>query len=124
MHSCDSCGVWEIFADLKRIPPVFLVTFPMDNRSRPEQWICVDERGCVRRSRMRMQPGAGLLWGHEMTGHVLIGCKSCGQDRTAQGVREKWVEGDPFPEHTFICSCCGAEYARSKWTELAEKVKQ
>lgn len=117
MHSCAGCGVWEIFAELKRIPPTFLFTHCLENDSTPPRWVCVDERGCVRRSRMRMQPGAGALWGWEMGGH-LISCKTCGSERTAQGVREVWVEGDPFPDHTYVCASCGAEYARAKWVDL------
>src|SRR5713101_157613 len=113
MNSCDGCGVWEIFADLKRIPPAFLFTHPLDNQSTPERWVCVDERGCVRRSRMRMQPGKGAIWGCEKIGYILIHCKACGQERTAQGIREEWLEGDPFPVLVYACASCGTEHARS-----------
>lgn len=51
--------------------------------------------------------------------HVLIHCKACGADRTAQGIEERWVEGDPFPDHTYVCSSCGAEYCRAKFVDLA-----
>jgi len=123
MKSCDGCGVWEVFADLKRIPPAFLCTHPMDNPSSDARWLCVDERGCVRRSRMKMQPDKGIVWGYESIRHVLIHCKACGAERTAQGIREIWIEGDPFPDHAYVCSQCGAEYLREKWVDL-ESVKK
>ena len=32
-------------------------------------------------------------------------------------------EGDPFPDHTYVCSSCGAEYARAKWVDLEQAKK-
>lgn len=66
-----------------------------------------------------MLSGRGVVWGYEMTHHVLIHCKACGSEGTAQGIREVWVEGDPFPDHAYVCSSCGAEYCRSKFVDLA-----
>lgn len=123
MKECASCGVLEIFSELKRVPALFLVAHPMDNHSSYPHWTCIDERGCVRRSRMKMKPGMGLIWGNESTSHVLIHCPACGKDRTAQGVDEAWIEGDPFPEHTFVCSSCGVEYCRSKFVDIASQKK-
>lgn len=119
MKECASCGVLEIFADLKRIPPTFLLSHPMDNHSSPPRWVCIDERGCVRRSRMKMKSGRGITWGYESCSHVLIHCKACGSEQTAQGIRELWVEGDPFPDFTYVCSSCGAEYLRSKFVDIS-----
>lgn len=118
MKNCDSCGVLEVFSELKRIAPAFLFSHPFGNHSSYERWLCMDERGCVRRSRMKMKPGYGAVWGYESTRHVLIECKNC-RDKWATGVREEWVWGDSdFPKHQYVCSGCGAVYAETEWAEL------
>ncbi len=128
MRYCESCGVSEIFSELKHIPPAFLLSHPMDNHSTPPRVLCVDERGCVRRSRMKMRPGAGIIWGGESIRHHLIHC--CGErysfgphDKEIRiactGIEEEWkfLEDDPFPEHRYVCNRCGKVQIIAKWKE-------
>jgi DNA-directed RNA polymerase subunit RPC12/RpoP len=102
-----------------------MVSHPFDNRSSYERWLCVDERGCVRRSRMKMKPGYGTVWGYESTSHVLIECKTCSVKgmthgiKMATGIREEWIWGDrDFPKHQYVCSSCGELYLETEWAEL------
>lgn len=118
LRSCQSCGVLEVFAVLRWSPPVYIVSHPIHNRSHLGFWLCENEYDCVRRSRAWLMPGRGLRWGYEIIDHALIQCRECGEERTAQGVREKWVDADPMSELAYVCSQCGAEHARVKWVFL------
>jgi hypothetical protein len=122
MNYCENCGVAETFAELKRIPPTFILSHLMDNHSSPPRLLCVDERGCVRRFGMRMKP----LPYHQRReiGHVLIEC--CGEEyklggdthRVLNGIEEEWeFNNDPLPEHRYVCSRCGKVQIATKWKE-------